>query len=95
MSVEGVVTLLPNSPAPNTHFDVLEGVTITVNEQIVTHMQGALAQVVVNAFHVTLAEGNVTGIVGDVWIAQSICRAAGPDVLLAAEPVGVPPTFTG
>ena len=95
VNVGGAVTPILGSPAPNTQFAVTDGITVTVNEQIVTHVSGALAQIVVNAIHVRYEEGNATGIVGDVWIAQSICRAAGPDVLVVPDAVVVTPSFTG
>ena len=103
VNVGGVGTAIEASPAPNTQFTVVPGVTVTVNEQLVTNTPGALTQIVVNAFHVEFEEGNQTAIVGDIWIAQSICRASGPDVLLepepvapaTAEPVRVEPRFTG
>lgn len=105
VNVAGALTPIDASPSPNTQFEVIAGVTVVVNEQIVTHVPGALAQIVVNAFHVRFSQGNGTGIVGDLWIAQSICRAAGPDVLVAPEPVPpepvrpepvrVVPIFTG
>jgi hypothetical protein len=97
----------PVSPPPNTTIDVLPGLSVTLNEQIVNDSPGE-ASITVNAVHVRL---NLPGVAtGDVILSQSRCRAAGPDVLggppgaggpegpgavTPATPVTATPTLTG
>jgi hypothetical protein len=91
------------SPPPNTTIPIATIGTIVLNEQIVTNTPGVETTITVNAIHITL---DVGGITGDVIISQARCRAAGPDVLNpggpggaggpgAATPVVAEPSFTG
>jgi hypothetical protein len=97
------------NPPPNTTIPVGTIGTVVLNEQIVTNTPGVETKITVNAIHITL---NVGGITGDVIISQARCRAAGPDVLGGppggpggaggaggpagpAAPVSAAPRFTG
>jgi hypothetical protein len=62
----------PVSPPPNTTIDVLPGLSVTLNEQIVNDSPGE-ASITVNAVHVRL---NLPGVAtGDVILSQ--CRRSG------------------
>jgi hypothetical protein len=81
--------ILDVEPAPNTTLNVLNLVTVTLNEQIVNNVPGQETSIVVNAIRISV---NVLGLVtGDVVISHVECAAYGPDVL-NPEP---PPTTTG
>jgi hypothetical protein len=73
------------NPPPNTTIPIATIGTIVLNEQIVTDTPGVETKITVNAIHITL---NVGGITGDVIISQARCRAAGPDVLNPGGPGG-------
>ena len=85
------------SPPPNTTIDVLPGLTVILNEQIVNGSPGETG-ITVNAVHVKLDVPDIA--TGDVILSQSRCRAAGPDVSgsegpTAATPVTATPNLTG
>jgi hypothetical protein len=97
------------NPPPNTTIPVGTIGTVVLNEQIVTNTPGVETKITVNAIHITLNVGDITG---DVIISQARCRAAGPNVLGGqpggpggpggpagpagpAAPVSAAPRFTG
>jgi hypothetical protein len=97
------------NPPPNTTIPIGSIATVVLNEQIVTNTPGVETKITVNAVHITL---NVGGISGEVIISQARCRAAGPNVLGGppsgsaaaggpggpagpAAPVSATPRFTG
>jgi hypothetical protein len=100
---------IPVNPPPNTTIPIGSIATVVLNEQIVTNTPGVETKITVNAVHITL---NVGGISGEVIISQARCRAAGSNVLGGppggpggaggaggpegpAAPVSAAPRFTG
>jgi hypothetical protein len=97
-TIPGVGTIAVNPP-PNTTINVIPGLTVILNEQIVTNTTGVETKITVNAIHVII---DLPGIAtADIILSQSRCRAAGPDVLggaptaPTATPVVAGPKFTG
>lgn len=80
--VDAVVAGLPvnSSPPPNTAINVPGVASVVFNEQIRNDSPGNTA-ITVNGVHVRLLPVLPGGPVVDVILAQSRCRASGPDVL--------------
>jgi hypothetical protein len=98
---------LPTNPAPNTPITSIpdaEGITVVLNEQMITTTLGSEAKITVRAFHVLFDTPDIDG---ELIIGEVTCGVIGPDVLRpemlgptptsapAAAPVLSSPRFTG